>query len=102
MARPRTDFQTLLESTLGHRRVYFQAPEATRLQPPYVVYDRESVDSDHADDIRYRSKIRYNVQLISNKADDPAWEQLHNLPYSSFDRHYISEQLHHDIFTIYF
>ena len=100
--RPRTDFQALLERTVGHRRVYFQAPEATTLQTPYIVYDREYVSSDPADDIKYNGRIRYNVQLVTTKADDPAWDLLLNLPYSSHDRHFVADKLHHDTFIIYF
>lgn len=102
MARKRVDFQKLLEEVLGSRKVYFQAPVNTQLVYPCIIYDREGIDSDHADDLRYRSLYRYNVTLITREADPEAFDRLLEIRYSSFDRHFVADKLHHNVFTIYY
>jgi hypothetical protein len=40
--------------------------------------------------------------VIDKNPDSVHVEDVSNLPYCSFDRHYTVDNLHHDVFTIYF
>lgn len=100
--RTRAEFNAVLENIMGPGQVYFQTPDVRQLRPPYIVYDVGRDETVHADNLRYSTQMQYTVQLITRTADDPAIMALMDLPYSSRDRHYVSDQLHHYIFNIYF
>ena len=100
--RPRSEFNSILENVVGGKRVYYQPPVNIQMKYPAIVYDREYTKVDRADNGRHITTVRYNVQLITTDPDDPIIEKLLDLPYSSQDRHYVSDRLHHYVFNIYY
>lgn len=102
MARPRSQLNDILVEIVGKGHVYYQPPNGLQLSYPCIVYNREYTENERADDVRYASSIRYNVTLISTDPDDPAFVKLLDLPYSRQDRNFVSDQLYHDVFNIYF
>lgn len=70
---------------------------------PAIKYTREHIStraSTNSSD--YLNDNKYQLTVISRKPDNPVIDKLLTLPYCSYDRHYVSENLHHDILTIYF
>ena len=101
--RPRRiELQELLESVLGSGNVYFQPPEDRRLNYPCIVYQRDNASVDHADDIPYRYAQRSQVTLIDRNPDSDVLDGLTLLPCSSFNRHFETSGLNHDVFSIYY
>ena len=98
----RLDLQTELERILGSRNVYFQPPSSVRMQYPAIVYSRKDVDGRFANDKVYRKLPCYEMILIDKNPDSVFVEKLLDLQYCSFDRHYESDNLNHDVFTIYY
>ena len=98
----RLDLQTILEGILGSRNVYFQPPSSVRMQYPAIVYARKDVEKRSADDMAYRKLPSYELVLIDKNPDSEFVDKLLDLPYCSFDRHYESDNLNHDVFTLYF
>lgn len=98
----RRDLQTILEGILGSRNVYFQPPSSVRMQYPAINYSRKDIEKRSADDSAYHKLPSYEVILIDKNPDSQFIEKILDLPYCSFDRHYESDNLNHDVFTLYF
>jgi hypothetical protein len=98
----RLELQTLLESVLGSRNVYFQPPENLRIQYPCIVYSRDSADARYADNRLYKNTQRYQVTVIAQDPDSSTPLQVAHLPLCRFDRFFTADNLNHDVFTLFF
>ena len=98
----RVDFQTKLETILGSTNVYFQPPSSISMKYPCIVYKLDDLDNKFADNVVYLTKRRYQVILIDRNPDSLMIGTLNQLPMSTFDRHYIADNLNHYVFSIYF
>ena len=96
------ELQKILENILGSRNVYFQPPSNTKIKYPCIIYDRGSIDSKHADNIKYNSIARYSLMLIGRSPKNELIDEILKLPYCSYDRHYTADTLHHDVFTLFY
>lgn len=98
----RLKLQSELEKLLGNRNVYYQPPESIKMSYPAIVYSKSNIKKSFADDVGYSSTHRYEITVIDKKPDNPVIDKLLMLSYCSFDRHYISDNLNHDILTLYY
>jgi len=95
----RLELQSLLESIVPN--VYFQPPANVRMVYPCIVYTRETMRHDFADNSKVRRWVRYEVTLIDRNPDSETLWALADLPYCEFNRHFASDDLNHDVFTLY-
>lgn len=102
MAQNRSELQELLEEIMGGESVYFQPPENTKISYPCIVYALDYGVTKFADNSPYRFSKRYQLILITLDPDDPAFEKLVTLPACTYQRHYISDNLHHYSFNLFF
>lgn len=98
----RLELQALLENLLGSRNVYFQPPSSIQLQYPCIIYKRDSAKTKFADDNPYLYTKRYMVTVIDRNPDSVLPDKVALLPKTSFSRHFQSENLNHDVFTIFY
>ena len=98
----RLNLQTELETILGSRNVYFQPPSSVRMQYPAIVYSRKDIEKRSANNGVYQKLPSYEVILIDKNPDSKFVDKILELPYCSFDRHYESDNLNHDVFTLYY
>lgn len=98
----RLKLQDKLEELLGNRNVYYQPPENLKMEYPAIRYSKTKIDSKHADDIKYSNMDRYEIIVIDGLPDNDVIDKILKLPYSTFDRHYISNNLNHDTIILYF
>ena len=98
----RLNLQTLLEGLLGSRNVYFQPPASVTMQYPCIVYSRAAVDTKYANNKPYLQKKRYSVTVIDKNPDSLIPEKVGVLPLCSFDRHFKTANLNHDIYSLYY
>lgn len=98
----RIDLQTILEGILGSRNVYFQPPSSVRMHYPAIKYSIKDIEKRPANDSAYRKLPSYELILIDKNPDSQFIEKILDLPYCSYDRHYESDNLNHDVFTLYF
>lgn len=98
----RLELQTLLESLLGSRNVYFQPPPTVTLTYPCIIYERRGVDTKFANDQPYSHHRQYQVKLIDRNPDSALVDVLLNLPRCKMDRHYTADNLNHDVFNLYY
>lgn len=71
------------------------------MEYPAVVYQRASTNVVYADNSPYRLMRQYEVTLISRDPDEPIFNALVTMRMSRHDRHYVADNLNHDVFTIY-
>lgn len=102
MAQSRLLLQSLLEGILGSENVYFQPPENKEILYPAIVYKRDTSNTQFADNSPYRRTKRYLVTVIDRDPDSPIPDKVADLPMCTHSRSYPANQLHHDVFDVYF
>lgn len=98
----RLDLQALLVEILGSPNVYFQPPESIQMKYPCIVYNRDHMSILHADNSPYKNEKRYAITVIDPDPDSDIPEKVAALPRVSFNRHFTSDKLNHDVFTLFF
>lgn len=83
-------------------RVYFQPPTSVKLKYPAIVYSRSKIDVKTANNLPYMESRAYEVTVIDYDPDSEFVSKVAKLPFCRFDRHFTSDNLNHDVFTIYF
>ena len=97
----RLELHSVFQELLGSSNVYYQPPESIKMQYDAIRYSKKIIDSKYANDRKYSMIDCYEVIVISRLPDNPVVKKLLSLPYCSYDRHYIADNLHHDVLTIY-
>jgi hypothetical protein len=88
---------------LGTRNVYFQPPASVKLNYNCIVYKVSNRNDLRADNKRYRNLIAYEVKLIYRDPDSELPEILMNsFDYIMHNNTFVVDNLHHDVFTIYY
>lgn len=98
----RADLQTLLETILGSNNVYFQPPSTIKMSYPCIVYRRDNIDTEFADNKPYRHVTRYLVTVIGSDPDSEIPKKIAELPMCIFDRFYTANNLNHDVYRLFF
>lgn len=98
----RLELQSKLEELLGSENVYYNPPESVKMSYPAIRYVKKDINVKRASNTIHTKKLCYEIIVISSKPDDPVIEQLLELPYCAYDRHYKSNNLNHDVLTLYY
>ena len=98
----RLELQTMLETLLGSRNVYFQPPASVKMSYPAIVYSRSNIVNTHANDNVYLQDRAYRVTVVDKDPDSPLVDLVSKLPLCSFQQHYTADNLNHDVFLLYF
>ena len=65
-------------------------------------YKLEKICSPKADDRVYRQTFHYSVTVIDTKPDSEMTAAMGLLAKASHDRHFISDNLYHDVFSVWY
>lgn len=98
----RVDLQNVLEELLGSRNVYYQPPESLKMNYPAIVYARKTIDNSYANNSVYKQNYAYEITVIDKNPDSEIVNKVSKLPTCRFDRHFKSDNLNHDVFTLYY
>ena len=98
----RLELQTILCDILGSQNVYYQPPETIKMKYPAIVYERQRIINDYANNDVYRQKTPYTVTVIDRDPDSDISVKLSKLPLCRYDRHFTNDNLNHDVFTLYY
>ena len=98
----RIDLQNVLEELLGSRNVYYQPPESLKMNYPAIVYSRKTIDNSYANNSVYKQNYAYEITVIDKHPDSEIVNKVSKLPTCRFDRHFKSDNLNHDVFTLYY
>ena len=98
----RIDLQNVLEELLGSRNVYYQPPESLKMSYPAIVYSRKTIDNSYANNSVYKQNYAYEITVIDKNPDSEIVNKVSKLPTCRFDRHFKSDNINHDVFTLYY
>lgn len=98
----RLELQTLLVNVLGSSNVYFQPPPTVKMKYPCIIYKRDRLDTDFADNKPYTHKKRYQITVVDLNPDSDIPDKVAKLPLCSYDRFYTADNLNHDVFNLFF
>ena len=98
----RLDLHNKLVEILESKNVYYQPPENTKIEYTAIKYSLGKIESRYANNIKYSNLNRYDVTVIGRLPNDKIVQKLLELPYSSFDRHYVYNNLNHDVIILYY
>lgn len=85
----------------GDRHTYFNPPPSVQMRFPAIKYSLNRFDRRFANNGAYRTTPSYSVILMDENPDSEYVEKILQIPYCSFDRFYVAENLNHWVFTIY-
>lgn len=103
----RLELQSKLEDILGSKNVYYQPPENLKMKYPCFVYEDHVTDSVMADNDIYLDEPAWDVTFIRTFQDREKNNQIrdsirHKFMYSRWITHFISDNLIHDAYLIYY
>lgn len=95
-------FQAVLESLKVGMKVYFQPPSDITMTYPCIVYEHNPGSTKFANNRPYTYEQQYEVKLISRVPEPDLFQKLAFLPKSLHARSYVTDNLNHSVFSIYF
>ena len=99
----RLQLQSKLEEVIGSRNVYFQPPETMRLEYPCIVYFKNALPVNYANNKIYKKKQAYTLTYVDKNPDSEMPNTiLRAFSFIRTDSYYRSEGLNHTKFTLYF
>lgn len=94
-------WQSTFEELLESGNVYYDPPASLKMEYDAIVFSRSRIENRHADNMPYRQLLRYEVTTITEDPDAPIIGKISMLPTCSHDRHFVSDNLHHNVFILY-
>lgn len=98
----RLELHEMLCGILGSRNVYYQAPTNLKINYPAIIYKLDDVKSDKADNRYYIQKRIFTVTHIDKSPVSDVVDALLMNPYCEYDRGYVSDNLNHNVFSVYY
>jgi hypothetical protein len=95
----RTSLQAVLEGITPN--VYFQPPSNITIKYPCIVYSRDRAQTKFSDNAVNHYNIAYQIIVVDRNPDSTILDKVARLPTSVFDRHYVADNLNHDVFIVY-
>lgn len=92
-----------LKELLGENSIYFQPPASVKINYPCVIYNIGNGEARYADNKVYNFTHRYDVTFIYKKPTTSIIEEvLSKFQMCSLSKVYVSDNLNHYAFTIYY
>lgn len=92
-----------LRAILGSDNVYFQPPSSVKLHYDAIIYKKSADEVRYANNNLYSRMNCYDVTFISYDPDSPIPDRIrYEIPYCSYNGHFVSDNLNHHIFKIYY
>lgn len=102
MARPLGELQAILLALEGVTAVYIQPP-TDGLEYPCIMIERDlPSDVSYADNKILYFKKAYTVTVMDRAPDSDIPDLVEGLQYSSFNRGFRSDGVHHFVFQMFF
>ena|SRR5690349_12688703 len=96
----RSDLHDLLLTLCDN--VYFQPPKTATMKYPCIVYQRDYMLDEHADNYPYRTTVRYQVTVIDRNPDSEIVPRVKELSMCTYDRFFTADNMNHDVFKLFF
>ena len=82
--------------------VKYQPGAGTTLTYPAIIYKLDDIPSIYANNKPYHQDHRYQIQVIDRDAESKLRDRMVQLPMCKFSDVYVSDNLYHYIFNIYY
>lgn len=82
--------------------MYYQPPASVCMSYPAIVYSRDDIEKNYANNGSYTQTMAYQLIVIDKNPDSEIVKKTSMLPMCRFDRHYTKDNLNHDSFILYF
>ena len=97
----RVDLQDKLRTIAP--KVWYQRPPSNKMSYPCIIYKRTGMKTARANNHAYLRIPCYEILYIAQEDSDGIEDtMLDNFEHCSFDQKYVSDNLYHYAFTIYF
>ena len=94
--------RSIVKQRCGSENVYYQPPANLRMKYPCICYKLEKIRNRDADNAVYGQAFNYSVTVIDTKPDSEMTAAMSLLAKASHDRHFISDNLYHDVFSVWY
>ena len=91
-------FEELLESS----EVYYNPPASVNMSYDAIVFTRSSIENTFANNIVYGQRFPYEVTTITRDPDASIVLKISQLPMCSHVRQFVSDNLYHNVFKLYY
>lgn len=99
---PMDDLRLEVIRVTGLENVYIDPPATKHIVYPCVIISKSSGFTNFADNKTYLHARSYSLQLIDYDPDSVYYNKLvYGLPGIRVNRHFVSDNLHHDNFILY-
>lgn len=93
--------RSIVKARCGVENVYYQPPANLQMKYPCICYSRAKIQNRHANDGVYLQNVRYEVTVIDTKPDSEMTAAVSMLEQCAHDRLFVSDNLYHDVFTLW-
>lgn len=96
------ELQKTLEAIKGIDKVYYKPTVNTKMEYPCIKFDRSGRPSEFANNKRYIVHDQFTIIYISRASQKDILsviEQIEEIPFVIFDRHYVADGLEHYVYT---
>ena len=94
--------RSIVKQRCGSENVYYQPPANLRMKYPCICYELTKIRNRDADDGVYRQTFQDDVTVIDTKPDSEMTAAVSELSKASHDRQFISDNLYHDVFSVWY
>lgn len=94
--------RAIVKKRCGAENVYYQPPANLRMKYPCICYALAKIENRHADNGVHSQSVRYEVTVIDTKPDSEMTAAMSVLDKCAHDRHFISDNLYHDVFSVWY
>lgn len=92
-----------LINVLGSSNVYYQPSGITKMNYPCIRYKRDRGRHMNADNKTYIYRQAYQIMYIDQNPDNTVVDALiEHFSEISYNRHYVADNLNHDVFILYY
>jgi len=99
----RLELHEKLCTFLDSRNVYFQPPESIKMIYPCIVYELDGINNPYANNMHYVYHHQYSITLIARERYSELIDRfLEVFKNASFNRSFVSGNLYHFVYTLYF
>ena len=85
----------------GDRHTYFNPPASVLMKYPAIRYKRKVIENMYANNLVYKQANAYELTVIYEDPDSDIPIKVSQLPTCRHERHYVADNLNHDVFTLY-
>lgn len=101
--RDRLQLHERLINVSGYSNVYYQPPENFKMVYPCIRYNQTVGDTKRASNKVYSYTKKYTITcIINNDKDDIIMKMLNSFEYCELDNTFVSDNLYHYVFTLYY